>query len=385
MASRSSFADRVRNVGGPNGITPPLTPTTGRSPSATPRTNTRHGSSEQEPRDVFGRAAEFYRSEEVPRTPRRARSPAEDNSRAEERSERRQSRPRSEAPMDHPIGLGFRIAAIEQTLKEHLNEISAQKIAIEAMRKDCKSMDSKVDSGFHDLQNRIAGMDKNHTMGREGLRGEVMSVIQSFSTRVDRMENDYAQLMQRMSTTFATPPGTPTPGAPPAAPSPPIPPTWNGQTAPDPWAQAKAQAAEEPSPKFQWGSTPQESTSFQWGSTSAPTPNSFGATPPAPNPGNQQPSGWTAGFGTNYGPWNEKDWTVGEKVSRELKAFDGQITHYSNWRNRIRDHFITSNVHYGEVFDLIEKNKTPITMAMLATTHVPTLPNVNWRWIASNI
>ena len=35
----SNFADRVRTIGGPNGITPPLTPTNGRSPSASSRTS----------------------------------------------------------------------------------------------------------------------------------------------------------------------------------------------------------------------------------------------------------------------------------------------------------------------------------------------------------
>ena len=76
---------------------------------------------------------------------------------------------------------------------------------------------------------------------------------------------------------------------------------------------------------------------------------------------------------------------MGEKVSRELKSFDGLIHHYANWRNRIRDHFITTNVHYGEVFDIVERTKVPLTLIVLSNAKLPTLPHLNWRWVASHI
>ena len=134
---------------------------------------------------------------------------------------------------------------------------------------------------------------------------------------------------------------------------------------------------------------------------SGPTPtagNPFGRPPTGAhsqgndgqNFGHQQSNGshhggWAAGFGTNLGPWHEKDWTVGEKVSRELKSFDGQIAHNGNWRNRIRDHFISTNVYYGEVFYLVEKSKFPLALALLGSSQIPSLPNLNWRWIASHV
>ena len=159
----------------------------------------------------------------------------------------------------------------------------------------------------------------------------------------------------RTQKSFQPPPGISTaPGYPPQ------PQPWgplNGnQPQQDPWARAAAglgasAAATSFGPSSienPWGQTNQSTVHSTPPSTGFPMHSSGASAGPAAMPQSAPDggsSGWAAGFGTNVGPWHEKDWTVGEKVSRELKAFDGQILQCSNWRNRIRDHFITTIVH----------------------------------------
>ena len=52
--------------------------------------------------------------------------------------------------------------------------------------------------------------------------------------------------------------------------------------------------------------------------------------------------------------------------------------HDDDWRNRVRDHFIGTNMHDREVFDLVEQSKLIITFKFLSETRVQTLPNINW-------
>ena len=52
-------------------------------------------------------------------------------------------------------------------------------------------------------------------------------------------------------------------------------------------------------------------------------------------------------------PWNDKHWTVDPKVPKELRTFDGDIRHYDKWRLRVRYHFISTNIFYQNIFDLI--------------------------------
>ena len=78
-------------------------------------------------------------------------------------------------------------------------------------------------------------------------------------------------------------------------------------------------------------------------------------------------NGWSVGFGTNYGAWAEKDWTVDHRVSPNLVSFDGQINHYDDWRYRVHDNFVGANLHYREVFDFIENSKQLTTLTAQLT------------------
>ena len=76
--------------------------------------------------------------------------------------------------------------------------------------------------------------------------------------------------------------------------------------------------------------------------------------------------------------FDAKDWnTENKKVTKELRAFDGDMAAYDNWRRRIRDHFVSVNCNYAKIFDLVEQSKTPINWHQLATSWVAELPNLN--------
>ena len=353
------------------GITPQQSP----SPSPMTTRSNRHGSAEPEQRDVFGRYAPF-RSTETPRTPRRARSPGDDEDRRQDRADWRERR-QQEVPQGsgEPLAFNLRLLAIERTLKEHFAEISNHKKFIDESRpvlKGLTEMEGRLDRTFADWNNRITGIDKSNGMAMQGLRDEISNVVGSASNRIDLIEVEFRKLIGRMDEGMPQPPGIPShPQAPP------MPQTWSPlsapPSAPDPWHRPSATEA-----------TTNDTAWSQW-RPAAPSqttgPQLFGMSSPSTAAG----GGWAAGFGTNVGPWAEKDWKVDNKVSSELKVFDGQIQHYANWRNRIRDHFISTNVYYCEVFDLIESTKSILTLRTLNDARVPSLPNVNWRWLASHL
>ena len=103
-------------------------------------------------------------------------------------------------------------------------------------------------------------------------------------------------------------------------------------------------------------------------------------------PGNAQFGDWAPGAGSQNRAFDPREWSVdGRKVTKELRAFDGQMVHFDNWRRRIRDRFISVNCNYAKVFELAESSKIPIRWEMLPTTHIPDLPYLNWSWIATHI
>ena len=61
-----------------------------------------------------------------------------------------------------------------------------------------------------------------------------------------------------------------------------------------------------------------------------------------------------------------KTWAIDRKVTKELKAFDGSSLSYKSWHDRIVDHVMRCNVHWGEVLSMVEKVQTPLTWTKLA-------------------
>ena len=308
----------------------------------------------------------------MPTTPRRMRSPADEEDRESDRQERRRI---NAPPGVEPVGFGFRLNAIEQTLREHAAHIAAQSVkqqnsvtAIDDIKTSIGQLREKLEGTFRDWNTRLNDMNRHHTEGR----GELQMLIQNMSLRADAIEGE---IRKGQSMPPASGPSAPqpeqfhmgSPATPPAAPT--VPNSWsplnpNEQPQQDAWSQ--------------YHSRPSQPYSYPG------VPPGMPQTPPQ-MPQTSVPGTWAAGFGTDIGPWHEKDWTVSEKVSRELKSFDGQIGHYDNWRIRVRDHFVATNVHYSHIFDLLEQTRTIIGLKDLASLKVTALPNINWNWIASHI
>ena len=93
----------------------------------------RHGSAEQDARGDSYLDSMGGRTPSRPTTPRspRARSPEDDDQdRREDRRERRDDRRRRE---EQPVGVDQRLRACESSLREHQNELAAQRLSIAQM------------------------------------------------------------------------------------------------------------------------------------------------------------------------------------------------------------------------------------------------------------
>ena len=252
------------------------TPAQSRSPtpSASGRASARHGSAaEVPPRDVFGRDASSFKSREMPRTPRRARSPGDENDRERDRDRDRDQGGRSQ-PDDgqHPVGMAFRVNAIEQTLREHHQEIINQNLAnqkngagmvemhawrvkiggmVDELNSFKTNVEARLDVTFKEWNLKISQIEKNHATENAEAKVDhdvIRSVVQAISLRIDAIDIELAKPRSRPEAfdIGGSPPGTPPNGAPT------MPNSWSplnpnvgqapnaGATAgaqPDPWAQ----------------------------------------------------------------------------------------------------------------------------------------------------
>ena len=371
------------------------------TPSASRAGSVSHGGAEQESRYVFGRVRDpipnpFGRrlgAHTAPSTPR-VRSPDDEDRRSRERRTSQGRQPQE------PIGFALRLNAIEQTLRQHQGELVTQKTLIDGMISDKKNMESRLDASFRDWNTRIADMDKKAASSWD----QSTSLIQAMSSRIDKLESEFSLMMRTInggqkSGFGAGPPGT---GQPLNDNGPPPPPGFTGgfsngngpQTfnMSSPQRQAPSGIPDSWSPLGgQFGAAaddqrvPTRGNMFAGTSTYESNPGHHSA----PNPSQSQAGpnyGWAAaGFGTNLAPWCEKDWTVDQKTSKELKVFDGDIKAFDKWRLRIRYHFINTNMYYKDIFDIIEKEKHIINWRSMAITRIPELPNVQWSWVATHI
>ena len=113
------------------------------TPSASRAGSISHGGAEQEPRrDAFGRlftgVPDF---EEASRSQRRFRLPRAEPTSArvrypddDDRHRERRTPPRAAAQPNESVGMSFRLAALEQTLRSHQLELVSHKTPSDAMR-----------------------------------------------------------------------------------------------------------------------------------------------------------------------------------------------------------------------------------------------------------
>ena len=135
----------------------------------------RYGSAEQGMHDDVGRPVNF-KTHESPRTPRHARSPGDREDRERDRKDWRQPR---EQPAEEPFGFGFRLGALEQSLRQHYQEIEAQralladlKPKVEGLMTHKIDLETRLDKTFNDMKSKVAELDKSHSLAREAMRAE---------------------------------------------------------------------------------------------------------------------------------------------------------------------------------------------------------------------
>ena len=182
----------------------------GPSPTATPNPSragsARHGSFERETHsDVFGRRTS------TPATTRgnsRVNSPRPSSVRSMmgDEDEDRRSRDRRQDRSEDPVGMRQRLEAIEITLKTHATDIGVMKTQNQEIHsKMTKSDDDhqvliqKLDRSFAEWNNKMTTIEPS----AQRMRDDFQPLMELMSSRVDKLEADFATLMS----THGNPPG----------------------------------------------------------------------------------------------------------------------------------------------------------------------------------
>ena len=61
-----------------------------------------------------------------------------------------------------------------------------------------------------------------------------------------------------------------------------------------------------------------------------------------------------------------RDWLISPKTPKLFEHFDGKPESYPNWSSRVKDHLMASNISWGRLLEIVEKEKTPLTKQRLA-------------------
>ena len=305
-----------------------------------------------------------------------------------------------------PVGTGVRLTALEQTTGVHAREIQQLNAIVETLVADSTMAGQRLESVFKHVDvtfteaisrvDQLGGIEPRLTM----MTNTITNFAQQAHSKFEAMEREIERMQSLLDHTRATAPPEPPPGMR-TAPFPPS--SW---TSAPPTAQPESQA---PRTGFQHGTTTGpngvahpafgiefganfQRTSAQYNTfESTPRPNhsneaTFGrsngpsnfdvGSPSSPlqsaSTGPSTFTQWAAGAGGEQRPFYVREWSVEhKKPSKELKAFDGDVAHYDNWRQRIMDHFMSVNCNYSTIFDILEKCKTPIAWSGLAATRIP--------------
>ena len=325
------------------------------------------------------------------------------------------TRDRSREREDMPVGNGFRLTALEQTTGVHAREIQQIKEIVETLVTDRALTGQRLDSVFNHVDvkfteamtrvEQVAGLELKLNM----MTDTINNFAQQTHGKFESLDREMEQLKLLVaSARVQSHPGTP-PETPPGIGRPTSPPTsW---TAAQPGMQPQAPtnghtngAAATPGFGTEFGANFQRTstqyvsfesnpgrpvveetfgrgngpTNFYVGSPSSPLQNATAA----PSTFGQ----WAAGAGSEHRPFDVKDWSVEhKKPSKELRAFDGDMANYDNWRNKVMDHFISVNCNYSIIFDRLEKCKTPIAWSTLGATRIQSVPHMNWEWLATHM
>ena len=370
-----------------------------------------HGSAEPN----MGRSFSNLSSMTPPRTPRDRSPAArgdEEQHREDRRAERRESRRRDTA--SEPVGVNFRLSSCETTLREHHAELQNQRTLIDqlvqqmiAVNANKVATENRLVELFTHVDTEVTkamgvvNANANTTSGRlDSLSSEVTKAmgivdshwsatngrIDSLMATMNQLTADLSQRFEQISSELQTARASqqaPSPmftGAPATA-APETPPGMQGfiprqcdfgqapvfgngtsgqaEPAPAPHSPPTFQGKPDGAQSFGIGTKGTTTTFHNIGSplsgqASAGLGGATGYDPSyPPPPGAAFNFGrWAPGAGTERQPFDPKFWsTENKKVTKELKAYDGDIAHYDNWRRRVRDHFVSVNHNYSTVFN----------------------------------
>ena len=322
-------------VGGPFGMTPPLSPR--RSPS--PRAGPRRGASPRRDDD-------------------------EDLNRDRERDRDRRRRPNVVLPADEeqplPEGWGTRMLAAENKIRELNN-------SLESVKRTIEDVNDKANLKIDQMKIFVQEVDGRFTQLERSLPERIHNIEQKsdhFVTLVNgltvHLQNKCSEIEESIRRLSVPPAPAPAPASAPPMPStvPPVPPSFGGATPntqhfgigsplsgpdaqPDPWSNfSRSRTA------YSSGGAPTSAENNRWNS---------GAAPPSPFP-----AAYAAPVGTHR-PFDAREWNaVDVKVAKELKPFNGTHAAYKIWANRVKDHFKKKNTCWGHLFSEIEAQKIPI-------------------------
>ena len=178
----------------------------------------RHGSSEQDARGNQGRGSYLNsmgsRTPSRPTTPRspRAQSPDDEDDRREERQERTEDRRRRRPVSEAPVGMDFRMRACEASLRDHTNELTAQRVMIQQMTeafhqytKDKEDTGKKFDWVFNQFENKVTEqealrkeLEERHKHMLNTINEMIPGISQQFETlrgeiQMDKIRNELTQ------------------------------------------------------------------------------------------------------------------------------------------------------------------------------------------------
>ena len=84
--------------------------------------------------------------------------------------------------------------------------------------------------------------------------------------------------------------------------------------------------------------------------------------------------------------FNPRDWNVSDKkVSKALTLFNGHAQSYRNWSDRMKDHCKEVNCCYGQIFEIIEAQKTRISNNNLTMGQLEDGTLVDYKWISQHL
>ena len=199
-------------------------PSLPRVPSSPGGTSARHGSAEQAT-DVFGRPADWMgptppmHSANGSPSPSQSRSGNEDDSRREDREERRarqaEDRERRNADPSEPIGMGFRLNAVETSIRDHTNELAAQKILlqqiVEAVKDDAgekKKLQERLDMSFTQSNEKHAQHEKELELVKQRsdlVTSTVNASAGTIAQRLDELTQEFEKWKQSYSNDARSP------------------------------------------------------------------------------------------------------------------------------------------------------------------------------------